>query len=78
MQYFEVIKEVSRILTFQSKNALAKIDDLMNTYCNQCPIKTRLRKLEGENEGASFCINECSIGKEIKQLGNELQWEEVK
>ncbi|HCZ3355700.1 TPA: zinc-finger domain-containing protein, partial [Staphylococcus aureus] len=20
-----------------------------------------------------FCINECSIGKEIKQLGNELQ-----
>ncbi|MBM9794772.1 zinc-finger domain-containing protein, partial [Staphylococcus aureus] len=47
MQYFEVIKEVSRILTFSEQNALAKIDDLMNTYCNQCPIKTRLRKLEG-------------------------------
>ncbi|WP_205403274.1 zinc-finger domain-containing protein, partial [Staphylococcus aureus] len=38
---------MSRILTFSEQNALAKIDDLMNTYCNQCPIKTRLRKLEG-------------------------------
>ncbi|HCX0010837.1 TPA: zinc-finger domain-containing protein, partial [Staphylococcus aureus] len=51
----------------------AKIDNLMNTYCNQCPIKTRLRKLEGKTKAHHFCINECSIGKEIKQLGNELQ-----
>nr|WP_242550509.1 zinc-finger domain-containing protein [Staphylococcus aureus] len=27
---------MSRILTFSEQNALAKIDDLMNTYCNQC------------------------------------------
>ncbi|WP_398572807.1 zinc-finger domain-containing protein, partial [Staphylococcus aureus] len=25
---------MSRILTFSEQNALAKIDDLMNTYCN--------------------------------------------
>ncbi|HDG6064203.1 TPA: zinc-finger domain-containing protein [Staphylococcus aureus] len=64
---------MSRILTFSEQNALAKIDDLMKTYCNQCPIKTRLRKLEGKTKAHHFCINECSIGKEIKQLGNELQ-----
>ncbi|HBI0820753.1 TPA: zinc-finger domain-containing protein, partial [Staphylococcus aureus] len=34
---------------------------------------TRLRKLEGKTKAHHFCINECSIGKEIKQLGNELQ-----
>ena len=45
----------------------------MNTYCNQCLLKSHKRKTEGKTQAHHFCINECSIGKQIKQLGNELQ-----
>ena len=42
----------------------------MNTYCDKCLLKTHIRK-QKENTSTSFCISECSIGKQIKQLGNE-------
>lgn len=52
---------------------MASIDELMNTYCKSCLLKHHIRKSEGKTQAHHFCINECSIGKEIKQLGNELQ-----
>ena len=33
--------------------------------------KTHIRKTEGKTQAHHFCISECSIGKQIKQLGNE-------
>ncbi|SCT05322.1 zinc-finger domain-containing protein [Staphylococcus caeli] len=61
------------ILTYSEKQAIATIDHLMNTYCNQCLLKQHIKKTEGKTQAHHFCISECSIGKEIKQLGNELQ-----
>ena len=49
----------------------------MNTYCYQCPLKSHNRKTEGKTQAHHFCINECSVGKQIKQIGNELQWEDI-
>ena len=60
------------ILTFRTK-CNRKIDELMNTYCDKCLLKTHIRKTEGKTQAHHFCISECSIGKQIKQLGNELQ-----
>ncbi|MBU0437633.1 zinc-finger domain-containing protein [Staphylococcus succinus] len=61
------------ILTYSEKEAIGAIDHLMNTYCNQCLLKHHIRKNEGKAQAHHFCINECSIGKQIKQIGNELQ-----
>ncbi|ARJ09377.1 zinc-finger domain-containing protein [Staphylococcus lugdunensis] len=64
---------MSDILTHSEQNAIHKIDDLMNTYCEQCLLKSHIRKTEGKTQAHHFCINECSVGKQIKQIGNELQ-----
>ncbi|MCQ9287665.1 zinc-finger domain-containing protein [Staphylococcus gallinarum] len=64
---------MTNILTYSEKEAIDAIDYLMNTYCNQCLLKSYKRKTEGKTQAHHFCINECSIGKQIKQLGNELQ-----
>ncbi|MCH8677041.1 zinc-finger domain-containing protein [Staphylococcus lugdunensis] len=64
---------MSDILTHSEQNAIHKIDDLMNTYCEQCLLKSHIRKTEGKTQTHHFCINECSVGKQIKQIGNELQ-----
>ena len=61
------------ILTYTEKEAIAAIDKLMNTYCHQCLLKSHIKHTQGKTQAHHFCINECSIGKEIKQLGNELQ-----
>lgn len=64
---------MSNILTYSEKEAIATIDHLMNTYCDHCLLKQHIKKTEGKTQAHHFCISECSIGKEIKQLGNELQ-----
>ncbi|RIP34328.1 zinc-finger domain-containing protein [Staphylococcus gallinarum] len=64
---------MTNILTYSEKEAIDAIDHLMNTYCNQCLLKNHKRKSEGKTQAHHFCINECSVGKQIKQLGNELQ-----
>ncbi|ARB77858.1 MULTISPECIES: zinc-finger domain-containing protein [Staphylococcus] len=64
---------MSDILTHSEQNAIHKIDDLMNTYCEHCLLKSHIRKTEGKTQAHHFCINECSVGKQIKQIGNELQ-----
>ncbi|MCO4345611.1 zinc-finger domain-containing protein [Staphylococcus agnetis] len=58
----------------KQKNVLfQKIDQLMNQYCEQCMIKTHIRQSQNKTKAHHFCIKECSVGKQIQQLGNELQ-----
>ncbi|AVP37052.1 zinc-finger domain-containing protein [Staphylococcus felis] len=64
---------MSEVLTDSKRQAIQSIDKLMNQYCNQCLIKTHLRKEKSKTKAHHFCISECSIGKQIQQLGNELQ-----
>lgn len=53
-------------------DALEKINYLEKKYCKGCLLKERNR-LEGSKSSAhSFCINECSVGIEIKMYGNKL------
>ncbi|WP_420853966.1 zinc-finger domain-containing protein [Staphylococcus ratti] len=61
------------MFTESKKRAISKIDNLMNQYCEHCLIKTHIRKSQNKTQAHHFCINECSIGKQIQQLGNELQ-----
>ncbi|WP_083195485.1 zinc-finger domain-containing protein [Staphylococcus carnosus] len=49
------------------------MDELLNTYCKNCELKLYNRKEHGKTYAHHFCIYECSVGKQIKQFGNELQ-----
>ena len=60
------------ILTHSEQEAIDKIDELMNTYCDKCLLK-HISERPKVRHNTPFCISECSIGKQIKQLGNELQ-----
>ena len=39
---------MTNILTYSEKEAIDAIDYLMNTYCNQCLLKSHKRKTEGK------------------------------
>lgn len=42
------------ILTHSEQNAIEKIDELMNTYCDKCLLKTHIRKTEGKHKHIIF------------------------
>ena len=50
-----------------------KIDHLIDTYCDGCFIRTHFRKEKGKAEAHQFCIHQCTVGEEIKKLGNRLR-----
>jgi len=56
-----------------NKNTVIKdIDELTDTYCNDCPIKGDLRKNRGKTGAHRFCIEQCSVGEQLQFLGQEL------
>ena len=68
-----IFKGAVGVITESKKRAISQIDQLMNQYCEHCMIKTHIRKSQNKTQAHHFCISECSVGKQIQQLGNELQ-----
>ncbi|MCM3588746.1 zinc-finger domain-containing protein [Mesobacillus maritimus] len=44
----------------------------MNTYCNECFLKKQLKKDYGKRYAHQFCINNCTVGEQIKVCGEKL------
>ncbi|QHJ71188.1 MULTISPECIES: zinc-finger domain-containing protein [Planococcaceae] len=49
-----------------------EIDEMLNTYCEGCFVRTQIRKDEGKTAAHRFCISNCTIGTQLQFLGNEL------
>lgn len=60
-------------MNLQQKVTLKQIDTLTDHYCEGCMLKSYHRKANGKTYAHHYCIKKCSVGIEIKQLGNILQ-----
>lgn len=49
-----------------------EIDEMLNTYCEGCFVRTQIRKEQGKTAAHRFCISNCTIGTQLQFLGNEL------
>ncbi|TFE03032.1 zinc-finger domain-containing protein [Jeotgalibacillus salarius] len=56
----------------EKMTAISELDELMNTYCTECPVKKELRSEKGKLYAHKFCISECSIGLKLKEIGRRL------
>ncbi|RWU14483.1 zinc-finger domain-containing protein [Anoxybacillus flavithermus] len=54
------------------KDVLLRINELLDTYCEECFVKRALRKEYGKLYAQSFCIQTCTIGEKMKQYGQLL------
>lgn len=50
-----------------------KVTELMDEYCVNCFLKAHFRKEYGKTYAHSFCINKCTVGQQIKELGKNLR-----
>ncbi|MER2088455.1 MAG: zinc-finger domain-containing protein [Sporosarcina sp.] len=49
-----------------------EINGIMDTYCEGCFLKTQLSKDKGKTGSHKFCITTCTIGEQLKFLGQEM------
>ncbi|KQL35796.1 zinc-finger domain-containing protein [Psychrobacillus sp. FJAT-21963] len=56
----------------KNSQIINEIDYLLNTYCEGCFVKTLLRKEKGKTVAHDFCIHSCTVGEEIRQVGEKL------
>lgn len=51
---------------------ISEIDDLLETYCEGCLIKSEFRQKDGKTVAHRFCINTCTVGDQLQFLGDQL------
>ncbi|MFD1203936.1 MULTISPECIES: zinc-finger domain-containing protein [Sporosarcina] len=49
-----------------------EINDVLDTYCEGCFIKKQHIKEFGKTGAHQFCIATCTIGEQLRFLGNEM------
>ncbi|TMU86824.1 zinc-finger domain-containing protein [Bacillus sp. BHET2] len=54
------------------KEVVDKVDELIDTYCNDCLLKAHFRKEHGKTYAHRFCIEKCTIGEQIRNHGEKL------
>ncbi|WP_243385893.1 zinc-finger domain-containing protein [Bacillus kexueae] len=55
------------------KEVYEQITELMDEYCTECLLKQHFRKEYGKTYAHSFCINQCTVGQQIKKIGEKLK-----
>jgi hypothetical protein len=51
---------------------IGKLDEILATYCEDCLLKAHFRKEYGKKYAHRFCIEQCTVGQKIKELGKNL------
>ncbi|RIW33078.1 zinc-finger domain-containing protein [Bacillus salacetis] len=49
-----------------------KLDEILAAYCEDCLLKAHFRKEHGKKHAHRFCIEQCTVGQKIKELGKNL------
>ncbi|WP_456274938.1 zinc-finger domain-containing protein [Bacillus sp. AK031] len=49
-----------------------KVDEILVTYCEDCLLKAHFRKEHGKSHAHRFCIEKCTVGQKLKELGKKL------
>jgi hypothetical protein len=56
----------------ERNQVISKVDDILATYCEDCLLKAHFRKQHGKNKAHRFCIEKCTVGQNLRELGEKL------
>lgn len=54
------------------ESIIEEIDELTDRYCESCLVKKTLVRERGKTSAHRFCIQECTIGDQLRFLGEEM------
>jgi len=53
-------------------SVMMEIDELLMNYCEGCFLKKQNKQDLGKKAAHRFCIEQCTVGEQLKFLGQEL------
>lgn len=53
-------------------SVMTEIDELLMRYCEGCFLKKQNKQDLGKKAAHRFCIAKCTVGEQLKFLGQEL------
>lgn len=53
-------------------HVMNEINEILDTYCEDCFLKKQLSKENGKTAAHNFCITRCTIGEHLRFLGDEM------
>ncbi|WP_203363837.1 zinc-finger domain-containing protein [Bacillus sp. REN10] len=54
------------------KQLFAEVEEVLQTYCEGCLIKSTFRKEYGKAYAHKFCITKCTVGERLRKYGEQL------
>ncbi|TDQ41467.1 zinc-finger domain-containing protein [Aureibacillus halotolerans] len=60
----------------KQKSAIVEVGKLLDEYCEGCFLKTHNKKRMGKRSAHQFCIQNCTVGQQLKALGSILENED--
>ncbi|MFS0781487.1 zinc-finger domain-containing protein [Bacillus sp. 1P06AnD] len=51
---------------------LKQLESTLSTYCSGCFLYAQNRKDVGRAKAHQFCLSSCTVGEQLKEIGNEL------
>ncbi|WP_026694885.1 zinc-finger domain-containing protein [Peribacillus kribbensis] len=54
------------------KKIYTEVDEILDSYCEGCFLKTFHRKEKGKAYAHKFCISKCTVGEELRNYGKKL------
>ena len=54
------------------KELLEHLDRLLDTYCDGCFLFQHHKRENGRNYAHRFCIKHCTVGQQLKKIGESL------
>ncbi|MDZ5473176.1 zinc-finger domain-containing protein [Bacillus sp. 31A1R] len=54
------------------KQILSEVEEMMSSYCKGCFVYKHYKNEKGRRFAHRFCINECTVGEQIKKYGEKL------
>ncbi len=55
------------------KQVISEVDKILESYCKDCLLKAHFRKEHGKTYAHRFCIEQCTVGQQIKKIGQYLK-----
>ncbi|MBD8068145.1 zinc-finger domain-containing protein [Bacillus sp. PS06] len=56
----------------ERKKIIEEVGEILDTYCNDCFLKTHNRKEYGKSYAQVFCIKKCTVGETLREYGRKL------
>jgi hypothetical protein len=69
--YAKVI-QLFEVISLKKGFIVREIDNLLDTYCTDCFLKTEMCHKGGKTFAHRFCIQTCTVGDQLHFLGEEL------